>query len=181
MAVSNVGTIVSTGTAAAFAWEFGRAKALRRRSFRGFHSGEAGFGFAPSATGFPLIMEDDGQDTAGEGDGDRIGADEGPSHCRKAICEPQRYAAGEHHIHGQGEPVRLARADHHDRLGQERGRGEEGGDKADEFYAHKVRRRHCIVRKVFGFMSKLTELCDETITASFRFCKMALQKCGTST
>ena len=113
---------------------------LRGGNSRRFHSGEAGFGHTAAAAGFPLIMEDDGQDTAGQRDGNCIGTDERPSHCCKAVSEPQRNAAGEHHIHGQGEAVRLARADYHDRLRQEGSRGEEGGDEADHFYTHKFRR-----------------------------------------
>jgi len=51
----------------------------------------------------------------------RIGADEGPSQRRKAVGQPQRNTAGEHHIHRKREPVCLARTNDHDGLGQERG------------------------------------------------------------
>jgi len=67
----------------------------------GLHFRKANLCLTSAATGFPLIMQDNRQDTAGQRDGDRIGADEGPSRRRQSVSQPQRNAAGEHHIHGQ--------------------------------------------------------------------------------
>jgi len=72
---------------------------------------KARFSLAAAASSFPLILKDDGEDTAGKSNGNRIGADEGPRRRRQTICEPQRNAAGEHHIHRQGQSVCPARAD----------------------------------------------------------------------
>ena len=99
-----------------------------------FHLGQAGFGAAARLARFPLIPQHNSQDAARQSDRDRIGANERPSHSREAVSEPKRDTHREHHIHGQGQAVRLARADNHDGLGQERRRGEEGGDEADHLY-----------------------------------------------
>jgi len=52
-------------------WMVKQAIVSRCRPSRRFNFREAGFGEAAMAAGFPFILEDDGEDTAGEGDGDR--------------------------------------------------------------------------------------------------------------
>ena len=103
-----VETIFSTEAAAKFAWVN-----LSQGEAGGPHSSAARFGAAARSARVPFISNHDGEDTSSKRDGDNIGANQRPSQRRKTVHKPKRNPEGEHHIHGERQPLCAARANNH--------------------------------------------------------------------